>query len=185
MNDNFEDIWNSKNDIQPYIMKDWIKDDWVKGRSKYLTFLIRVEDKGIVRKILEVQNKLLKFSCVDTFPRQYFHITVKGCGFLAELRTYEDDVLLDALPKIIDQAKSILQKFKKFRVFLSKLNLFPDVVFVQVYDEGRIGELNKALQSITGIVRMDFDYPNFLPYISIAQFQSSQEFDRLIGYLEK
>lgn len=180
MNDKFENVWNSRNDIEPCMMKDWSK-----GRNEYLTFLVKVKHESIVEKIIATQNELSKIPCIDPFPREYFHITVKECGFLAESKTYEDDVLIDDLQKIINQAKQILQRFKKFKGFLSKLNLFPGVVFVQVYDEGKIGELNKELQSITEIKKMEFDYPNFLPHISIAQFQSNRGFDRLISYLEK
>jgi 2'-5' RNA ligase len=70
-------------------------------------------------------------------------------------------------------------------VFLSKVNVFPDVIFIQVYDDGKIGELNKELQLIREVKKLEFDYPNFLPHISVAQFQNDRGFARLINCLEE
>lgn len=174
--------------IQPKIIqKNWVDSytEWAKGRNQCLIFLIRVRDEKIVNRIVEIQNKLSAIPCVDPFPKEYLHITVKGCGFLAESEEYEDNVLTKNIRRIITQAQEILQDHSRFEVLLSRLNIFQDVVFIEVHDRRRIGVTNKQLQSIQEIRRMEYDYPNLLPHISISQFQSRQQFNRLIGYLEK
>jgi hypothetical protein len=80
----FADIWKTRNEVKLTVMKDWVKNEWAKGRNQYLTFLVRIKDKGLVEKIIEIQDRLSTISCVDPFPKDYFHITVKGCGFLAK-----------------------------------------------------------------------------------------------------
>ena len=70
-------------------------------------------------------------------------------------------------------------------MLLPKLNIFSEVVLIEVHDEGKIGELNKGLQAMPEIKKMKFDYPILLPHISIAQFQNNQEFTGLISYLEE
>jgi len=139
----------------------------------------------LIGKIIEIQDKLSTIPCIDSFPKDYFHVTVKGCGFLAKSEKHEDDILIENLQKIVSQAKEVLQAFHKFDVLLPKLNIFSEVVLIEVHDEGKIGELNKGLQAIPEIKKTKFDYPNLLPHISIAQFQNDQELDRLISYLEK
>lgn len=181
----FADVWRERNRIQPEIINGAVDNDWAKGRNQFLTFLIRIRDKKLIGKIIEIQDKLSTIPCVDPFPKDYFHITVKGCGFPVESEIYEDDILIENLQKIVSQAKEVLQAFHKFNVLLPKLNIFSNVVVIEVHDEGEIGELNKGLQAIPEIKKMKFDYPILLPHISIAQFQNNQEFTRLISYLEE
>ena len=185
MNYKFTDIWKTRNKIQLTLTKDWINNEWAKGRNQFLTFLVRIKDKGLVEKITEIQDRLSTIPCVDPFPKDYFHITVKECGFLAKSEKYEDDVSIESLQEIINRAKEVLQTFNKFDISLSKLNIFSEVVLIEVYDDGKIGELNKRLQAIPEIKKMKFNHPNLLPHISIAQFQNNQELTRLIGNLEK
>ena len=120
-----------------------------------------------------------------SLPEDYFHISVVGLGFLARSEEYEDDILVENLQRIIDQAKEVLQQFSKFDVFLSRLHIFPDVVFVEVHDGGRIEEIYRRLQAIPEIRKRKFDYPSFLPHISIMHFQNNKDFTRLISCLEK
>jgi 2'-5' RNA ligase len=181
----FADVWGERSRLQPEIMNDWVDNDWARGRNQFLTFLIRIRDEKLIGKIIEIQDKLSTIPCIDPFPRDYFHVTVKGCGFSVESEIYEDDILIGNLQKIVSQAKEILQAFHKFDALLPKLNIFSEVVLIEVHDEGKIGELNKGLQAIPEIKKMKFDYPNLLPHISIAQFQNDQELYRLISYLEK
>ena len=181
----FADVWKERNRIQPEITNDWADNDWAKGRSQFLTFLIRISDEKLIMRINEIQDRLSTIPCFDPFPKDYFHITVKGCGFLAKSEENEDDILIENLQKIVSQAKEVLQTFYKFNAVLSKLNIFSEVVLVEVHGKGKIGELNKELQAIPEIKKMKFDYPNLLPHISIAHFRNNQEFTRLISYLEK
>jgi 2'-5' RNA ligase len=181
----FADVWRERNRIQPEIMNDWVDNDWAKGRNQFLTFLIKIKDEKLIAKMIEIQDKLSTISCVNPFPKDYFHITVKGCGFLVQSEILEDDIPTENLQKIVSQAKEVLHTFHKFNLILSKLNIFSEVVLIEAHDGGRIGELNKGLQAIPEIKKMKFDYPNFLPHISIARFQNNQEFTRLISYLEE
>jgi 2'-5' RNA ligase len=183
--DRFATVWRERNRTQPEIMKDWVDNDWAKGRNQFLTFLIKIKDEKLIEKISEIQDTLSTIPCVDPFPQDYLHITVKGCGFLVKSERYDDDILTENLPKIVSKAEEILQTFHKFNLLLPTLNVFSEVVVVEVHDEGKVGELNKGLQEIAEIKKMKFDYPIILPHISIAQFKNNREFDRLIRSLEE
>jgi len=185
MNDRFTDVWERRKKIQLNVTKYWIDNDWTKGRNQYLTFHVRIKDEELIEKIVEIQSELSTISCVAPFPKDYFHISVAGLGFLAKSEEYEDDILIENLQRIINQAKEVLQSSSKFDVFLSKLNIFPDVVFTEVHDGGKIEEMYRRLQAIPEIRKRKFDYPSFLPHISIMHFQNNKDFTRLISYLEK
>ena len=185
MSRSFADAWERRKNAQLNVTKYWLDDDWTKGRSQYLTFHVRIRDGELIAKIVEIQNRLSTNSCVAPFPKDYFHISVAGLGFLAESEEYEDDILTESLQRIINQAGEVLQQFSKFEVSLSKLNIFPDVVFVEVHDGGRIEEISRRLQAIPEIGSRKFGYPSFLPHISIMHFQKNEDFTRLIGCLEK
>jgi len=181
----FADIWAERHRIQPQITVDWVNNDWAKGRNRLLTFHIRIRDRKLTRKIAEIQDKLSNIPCVDPLAKDYLHITVKSCGFLAESKTYEDDIPTKNLQRIISRAEQILKPLHKFRVRLPRLSISSDVVVVEVHDKGKIGNLNKELQAIPEIKKMKFDYPQFLPHISIVQFKNNQDFPRLISYVEE
>jgi 2'-5' RNA ligase len=185
MNNSFTDVWERRKNIQLNVTKYWIDDDWTKGRSQYLTFHVRVRDEELIENIVEIQSGLLANSCVAPFPKDYFHISVAGLGFLAKSEEYEDDILIENLQRIINQAKEVLQSFSKFDVVFSKLNIFPDVVFVEVHDGGKIEEIFRRLQTIPEIRKRKFDYPSFLPHISVMHFQKQKDFTGLISHLEK
>jgi len=185
MSKSFTDAWERRNSIQLNLTKYWIDSDWTKGRNQYLTFHVRIRDEELIGKIAEIQNELSSISCVAPFPKDYFHISVAGLGFLAKSEEYEDDILLENLERIINQAKEASRSFSRFDVFLSKLNIFPDVLFVEVHDGGKIGEIFRRLQAIPEIGKRKFDYPSFLPHISIMHFQENKDFTRLIEHLEK
>ena len=184
MSDRFTDVWERRKNVQLNLTKYWVDNEWTKGRNQYLTFHVRIRDVGLIEKIVEIQSRLSTISCVARFPKDYFHISVMGLGFLAKSEEYEDDILIENLQRIINQAK-VLQQFSKFDVFLSKLNIFPDVVFVEVHDGNKIEEIHRRLQAIPEIRKRKFDYPSFLPHISIMHFQKREDFTRLISYLEK
>jgi len=155
----FASIWAERHRIQPQITKDWVNNDWAKGRNQLLTFHIRIRDRKLTGKIAEIQHKLSSIPCVDPLAEDYLHITVKSCGFLVESETYEDDIPIENLQRIISRAEQILKPLHRFNVRLPKLNIFSDVIVVEVHDEGKIGNLNKELQAIPEIKKMKFDYP--------------------------
>jgi 2'-5' RNA ligase len=185
MNNGFTDVWERRKKIQLNVTKYWVDNDWTKGRKQYLTFHVRIKDEELIEKIVEVQSRLSTIPCVAQFPKDYYHISVAGLGFLAESEEYEDDILIENLRRIISQAKEVLQPFSKFDVFLSRLNIFSDVVFVEVHDGGIIEEIFRRLQAIPEIRKRKFDYPSFLPHISIMRFKKNEDFTGLISYLEE
>jgi 2'-5' RNA ligase len=180
----FLDIW-SRRRRPPEILTSWVDNDWSKERSRYLTFLVRVNDVSVINKALDFQSKLAAFPCIDPFPKHYFHITVKGVGFLTQSKQHSDDLLKVDVEKIISKTKDIIQSFAQFEASLTNLNYFSEVICIEVYDDNQIREMNRALLEVPEITQMDIDYPRFLPHFSVAQFKNDERFDDLLDYLEE
>ncbi len=167
-------------------MENWVENDWAKGRTEYLTFLVRVKDQAVIGKIRDIQSKITEFQCIEPCPSEYLHITVKEIGcFLAQEKKNEDELTKEELYRIISEAKDILEKFSPFEARLEKFNNFKSAVVIQAQDGGVIREINGALLDIPGIQKMGHDYPRFLPHVSIAQYQSEEEYEEFIKYLEQ
>jgi 2'-5' RNA ligase len=180
----FLDIW-SRRRRPPAILTSWVDNDWSKGRSQYLTFLVRVNEVSVINKALDFQSKLAAFPCIDPFPKPYFHITVKGVGFLTQSKQHSDDLLKTDVDEVVCQTKDILKSFAQFEASLTHLNYFSEVICIEVYDDNQIRAMNRALLDVPEIMRMDIDYPRFLPHFSVAQFKNDERFDDLIDYLEE
>lgn len=183
-NTEFDAIWENRYQ-SPIIMENWIDNDWAKGRTEYLVFLVKVNDQSIKTRITAVQEKLAEYRCVDPFPHDYLHLTVKEAGlFLTIEKTADDEISRDGLNQLIDEAGEIIKQYEPFEIKLERLNNFKSVVCVEGHDGGVIRDINKNLREQLGLKSLFHD-PKFLPHMSIVQYQSTEDYQELIHYLEK
>ncbi|HHL41617.1 MAG TPA: hypothetical protein ENJ36_03020, partial [Candidatus Bathyarchaeota archaeon] len=119
----FDAVWEQRYQ-SPFILESWTDNDWSKGRTKYLTFLIKINDQSIKKQITVVQEKLAEYRCIDPFPLDYLHLTVKEIGlFLVEEKTAADDEITRAeLGLLIDKAGKIIKQYESFEINLERLN---------------------------------------------------------------
>ena len=183
--DEFNKIWEKRYQ-PPYVRDSWINNEWAKGRTNYLTFLARVRDKQIIDSIKKIQTELADYRCADTFPEKYLHITIKELNcFLVSEKRFPDEYTEEELPRLIKAAKEKLYPFKQFILRLENLNNFKSTVCIQAHDGGVIRNINRALLQIPSVYKLQNDYPRFLPHVSIAQYKSIEDYERLIKYLEE
>lgn len=183
-NKEFDAIWENRNQ-PPLIMEDWTNNDWAKGRTEYLVFLIKINDQSIQTKVTAIQEKLAKYQSVDPFPIDYLHLTVKETGlFLTPDKTADDEITRAMLRNMIDEAGKIIKEYEPFEIKLERLNNFKSVVCVEGHDGGIIREINKNLREQLELKSLIHD-PKFLPHMSITQYRSTEDYQELIQYLEK
>jgi 2'-5' RNA ligase len=181
----FNRIW-AKRRQEPIVTRSWVDNDWAKGRTQYLTFLVRVTDRQIVKVVKEAQSALTGFPCIDPLPENYFHLTVKETGcFLVEDKKASDEYTRDELPNLIRAARETLGYYKPFNVRLENLNNFKSVICIQCHDGGVIRDINRAMIEIPGMTKLRNDFPQFLPHLSIAQYKGTEGYHELIEHLEK
>jgi 2'-5' RNA ligase len=162
------------------LVADTLEARWTQGRAQYLTFLVRIEDAAAQRYIAGLQEHLAGIPGVETYPGYYLHMTVKGGGFQVIKKTLDDDVLREDVPRIAAQAKQVLAGQRAFEARLGVAAGFPEVVFVEVHDGGRLRELNTLLaERLERVPRYPIDGGVFLPHVSIARFTSNDGLPRL------
>ena len=176
-------VWDKRYQT-PEITENWVENDWVKGRTKYLTFLIRETDDTIIKKIKEIQTEISQFSCIEPFPPEYFHISIKGAGFIVPKKTEADELTEKDIPKIISEARTRLKEYSSFEMRLENLNNFVSAVVVQAHDGGVVRHIHENFGEIPGFTKSSF-YPGFLPHLSIAQYKTYDEYSEFIKHLEQ
>ncbi|MBD3172673.1 hypothetical protein GF326_09390 [Candidatus Bathyarchaeota archaeon] len=180
----FETVWERRHQ-QPQVLESWTDNNWAKDRTEYLTFLVSINDQTIQEKTIKVQDQLSQYRCIDTLPVEYLHITIKETGcFIVDEKTRFDEATRQEVMNIAVEAKKIIKEYNPFTIQLKRLNNFSSVICVEVYDGGIIRNINKKLRNINGVNTLPHD-PGFLPHMSIAQFQSDQDYEGLIKTLEE
>ncbi len=178
----YEKTWEMRRK-PPVVAEGWTK--WAKGRTDYLTFLIRVDDPELVKKIIELQEALHGLDCLDFFLPHYFHLTVKEVScFLVNEKKEDDELTYQQLEALISSAEDKLKNNHSFNVELKNVNHFRSNIVVEAHDDGFIREMNKKLLKVKGVKKLPYDYPKFLPHLSVCQFNSSDNHDEVVNRLE-
>jgi len=180
----YQRIWEMRKQ-PPIVTESWADSDWAKGRTDYITFLIRVEDPEILERAQEVQDGLSAFRCTDPFPAEYLHLTVKETGcFLVDEKASDDEITGDGITLLVESALEALSGIKKFKVDIRNINHFRSNIVAEANDGGEIREMNRRLMGLDGVKAMNYDYPHFLPHMSLCQFKGTDDYEGLLGYLE-
>lgn len=184
MYNKYQKIWNSRYSISPNT-KNWKPfKGWDKKDRKHLVLIISIKDKRIVKNIETIQNKLSTYNSYIRFPKGYYHITIKPLGFFNNLKTRPDDYNKEEVNEITKSISNTLSKEKKFEIKLKSINLFNDVVFIQINDKNKLASINRKILSIPNVKILKRDYPNFLSHCTIGTFKS-KKIKELIGEIEK
>ena len=176
-------VWDRRYQT-PSINENWVENDRVKGRTQYLTFLIREIDDSIIKRIKKIQTEISQFSCVEPFPPEYFHITIKGAGFIVPQKTEKDEITTNDIPRIIREAKTRLKEYSPFEIKLENLNNFIEAIIIQAHDGGVTRHIHENFSEIPGFIKSSY-YPGYLPHLSIAQYKSRVQYEKLIKYMEE
>ena len=176
-------VWEKRYQ-KPDIIESWVETEWARGRKQYLTFLIKVKDDAVIERIKEIQSELSQFTCIDPFTREYFHISIKGVGFLVPQKTTGDEITKDDLPRIIREARTRLKEYSPFEMNLENLNNFASAIVVQAHDGGIVRHIHESFGEIPGFIKAGY-YPGYLPHLSVAQYKSDDEYTEFIEHLEQ
>ena len=171
----FEDAWaqfQAGDSLR--LAGDTLEWEWTRGRAQYLTFLVRIEHPAAREHLSGLIERLDGIPGIEPYPDWYWHITVKGAGFQVIKRTEKDDVLRQDVPRIGRAAQAVLAQEPAFEAQLGLPNGFPEVAFVEVWDGGRMRELNTRLADAVPVPRYPSDGAAFLPHVSIARFTSNE-----------
>jgi 2'-5' RNA ligase superfamily protein len=153
---------------------------WARGRSDYLAFLIPVDDPAAIGYIQPLADEVARIPGVEPYPAPYWHITIKGAGFLADPASHSDEVSPESLESIQRIAAEVFAAQPSFDITLGLINGFAEVVIIEVWNSLPVRNLNsRLLEAVPGIYRQPFDGALFLPHISIARYTSDEGLPQL------
>jgi 2'-5' RNA ligase len=157
-----------------------VESEWARGRSEYLAFLIPVDDPESVDHIRTLVEQIAPILGVEPYPEPYWHITIKGAGFLRDPATGPDEVSPGQLEDMRRLAAEVFAAQRPFDITLGRISGFAEVVIVELCGGLPVRELNaRLLEAIPGIFRQPFDGALFLPHISIARYTSDEGLAKL------
>jgi len=179
-------FWEMRKDFEPLISRRRIWDLKSFTRDKRQVGLIfPIKERTVLEKLNKINQKLSGFDSYNPFPHEHFHITIKILGTLDNADEEPDDYKIAEIDDIIMKLNTGLSWFKRFKINICRINLFPSVVFAEIHDNGRFSELNGHICDIPNIQTLpDRDLENFIPHIAIGNFKNSDT-DELIKTLEK
>ncbi len=180
----YDETWEGRRHL-PIVTGSWVNNDWAKGRTDYLTFLIRVDDKQVIDAAKAVQERLSDFDCLGCYPKEYLHVTVKETGcFLTEDIPAEDELTEEQVERLIDDAAKALKGVSAFKIHLNRVNHFRSNLVFEAHDGGEVREMNRRLMGLKGIRKLTYDYPRFLPHMSVCLFKCDSGHEEIVDLLE-
>ena len=177
----FDGAWRRFQDADSLrLLESTLEWEWARGRTDYFAFLITVSDEAVQEYASRMIAEVAEIPGVDPYPERYWHVTVKGVGFLAEEPSREDEVSLADVERLAEAVRPALASRAAFEVTLGPVNAFAEVVLLEAHDGGATRRLNAALlESAPDLQRYAVDGEMFLPHVSIARFSSNEGLPRL------
>ena len=177
----FSDAWERfQASTSLRLLVQTLESEWTRGRTDYFAFLISVTDDAAREYAARTLEALSGIPGVDPYPERYWHITIKGVGFLAEQVEREDEVTMADIERIAEAARPALESQPAFDVGVGPVNAFDEVVFLEAHDGGATRALNSLLLAeVPGLQRYPVDGDTFLPHVSIARFSSDEGLPQL------
>ena len=149
--------------------------EWTRGRTDYVAFLIAVNDEAVLGHMARVIARIEDIPGIDPYPERYWHVTVKGLGFMTDTPGRLDELSPRDVQRFTEEARPIIEAVSPFELTIGPVSAFPEVVILEVHDGGQVRELNtRLLDRVPGLLRYEIDGSNFLPHVSIARFVSDE-----------
>jgi 2'-5' RNA ligase len=150
------------------------------GRALFLAFVVRVLEREVRAAIASFVEGLRDIPCLDLYPGDYWHITVKMVGFQVIKRTRPDEVLPGEVGPMIRAAERAVAGQEPFQAEIGPVNAFSDAVFLEVHDGGRLKALHQQLvEALTRCPRFPHDGDLYLPHLTLARYASQDGLGKL------
>jgi 2'-5' RNA ligase len=151
--------------------------------SNYQLMLhVDAADPTIRAEYQSVHDALDRFDCFDTSPARSLHLTIKLFDVAVAPSADEDwSPAVQRVDRIVSEALSDIDPFE---ATITQFNLFPDVVYGEVADAGRLAGLNRAVCDHPEVTTLGRDGDGFIPHLTFGYFESDTDFGALIDFLE-
>jgi 2'-5' RNA ligase len=169
------EFWGRRHDLGPSSAGE--SDDERSRQPVLLAEVTGPEERPAYEQILDA---LADFDCVTPSAFGTLHLTVK----LFDVSVGTSRIDRPAVDRIDEAVSSAVADVDPFAVEFPRFNVFPDVVYAEVRDGGRLGELNRQLCSHPAVGTLDRDVEGFIPHLTVGYFTGDSDYDALVGFLE-
>lgn len=175
------EFWEKRHELSLHpITKSAVRD---RESGRHLVFLVDIDDDVVLSQFEPVSTALDKFDCLDSWPLEYLHVTVKVVGTLAD--NPEEGLTAADEQRFVETAYSVFGEVEPFSVTFPRLNLFPSVVYAEVEDGGRFAAVNERICKIQEMPVYDRDRNRFIPHVALARFTQEEGYEDVVEYLER
>ncbi|QLD86354.1 2'-5' RNA ligase family protein [Natronomonas halophila] len=178
-------FWNRRHELSLAPITDEDVRQRAGGRGRHLVLLARITDDTVRSRVEPILKRLDGFDCFAAQPTRNLHITVKVLGNVVENPQDEAEFAPEEEAELVAKLDDALEEATSFAVDIPRLNLFPDVVYAEVADDGRFAALNHRVCSIAGVPVRERDRTGFIPHLTLGHFTRRDGYERLLQYLER
>lgn len=178
------EFWERRNNLSlsPITPEDVAQ--WGTGRSRHLVLLAHLTEDNVVDAFRPLLNRLGDFDCFEPTPARNLHITVKVFGNVVEEPSAKADFSPEDEQELATSLETVFDEVSAFPVRFPQFNLFPGVVYAEVDDGGRFGELNQRVCELSSVPVWNRDKEGFIPHVSLGHFIQQAGYGSLVEYLE-
>jgi 2'-5' RNA ligase len=172
------EFWERRTDISPSTDA---------GRSVegyWLALLADITDPDVLAGCERISDALDRFECFDSSQSSVLHITVKLFDAMIDPSTTGVEDPSPVVRRVDTAVSNVVAEYEPFEVELTRFNLFPDVVYGQIADDGQLSRLNRKICDHSGIATLDRDRDNFIPHLTFGYFRNDSDYGALVDFLE-
>ena len=151
------EFWKRRNDTTPSVDTD----DETGGYR--LVLLADVTDPGAVTRCERISDALDRFECFEPSPSSVLHVTAKLFDSEVDPSTTGVENPSPVVRRLDGVAPEVVAGHEQFEADVTTFNLFPDAVYGEVADSGRLVGLNRETCDSPGIATLDRDGDEFIP----------------------
>ncbi|MDA3884700.1 MAG: hypothetical protein PF638_03810 [Candidatus Delongbacteria bacterium] len=169
------EFWENRNELEPFIAKRraWDFDSFARDKRQ-IGLIYQIKDQSVIDNLLELNEILSEFDCYNPFPKEHFHVTLKILGTISNEKESPNDYSISNIDDLLFNLKTKISWFYKFQAKIKLINLFPSVLFAEVFDNGKFLELNKIICETNDIVTFpERDLENYIPHIALGNFKNN------------
>ncbi len=166
----YEEIWEKFRGDRRLEFGGHTDPEWRDGHDLSASFLIPVKTEAIHEGLKPLREALWPFPFISLHPDHFMHITLLLPGFLVPEPDAKGELSPGRLKELASEARKAIANFSPFTAELRNLNAFPGAIFVEVHDEGEIGELREAIRARCGLAD-----PPGPPHLTVAYIQAPND----------
>lgn len=172
------EFWQQREELVPSMDTAEEVDDY------RLVLLADIDDPDVLSWYEGILDALDRFACLDTVSPETLHFTVKLFDVAVSPSTTAVDDQPSTLGHVTEIAAEAATRVDPFKAEVTQFNLFPDVVYGEVADDGQFAALNQTICDHTQVRTLDRDGTEFIPHLTFGYFTGDEDYDALIEFIE-